>query len=359
VVSYAGRTVLVTGGTGFIGGRLAERLAVEEGANVRVLVRDWRRAVWISRVKAELIQGDVRDAKVVARAMQDCQIVFHCVGVGGGPDYCKSINCEGTRNVLECAVNAGVDRFVYLSTCGVHGSTPPDLADEDAPFRPNGVPYTDSKIEAEEAVWEYWHTKRLPIVVIRPSPVWGPRSPAFTLWPVNHIKSGRWYLPDGGSGVCQAVYVDNLVDSLLIAGVKTEAVGQAFLLADDELPTWGQFFNRYAAMLGQTLKSVPVPTARKAIQRTARLDAMIDKMIELPKHEPAHTFLRVIRKSLSLAKCIPARYSVFSDGELIKYTYRGKMDTSKARRVLGHTARVSFAEGMRDTEIWLRDQNVI
>ena len=358
-MNYSGRKVLITGGTGFIGGRLAERLSLEEGATVRVLVRDWRKAVWISRSRVELVQGDVRDSSAVARAMQGCDIVFHCVGVGGSLDHCQSINCDGTRSILESAVTAGIDRLVYLSTCGVHGSTPDDMSNEAAPFQPNGNPYTDTKIESEEIVWEYWRKRNLPIVVIRPFPVWGPRSPAFTLWPVKHIKNGQWFLPDGGSGVCQAVYVDNLVDSLMLAGIRPEAVGEAFLVADEELPTWGEFFNRYAAMLGKRLTSVPVGTARNALRRTAQLDGMISRLLDLPSHEPAHTFLRVIRKSLSLVKRIPARYSVFSDGELVKYTYQGRMDTSKARKVLGYAPRVSFADGMRDTEIWLRDQNFI
>ncbi len=359
MVDYAGRKILVTGGTGFVGGRLAERLVIEEQARVRVLVRDWRKAVWVSRVNVELVHGDVRDAGAVAQAMQGCDIVFHCVGVGGPLDHCLSINYEGTRNVLECAANARVGRVVYLSTCGVHGPNPPENMDENEGFHPTSNPYNDSKIAAEEIAWQYWRDRRLPLVVIRPFPVWGPRSPAFTLWPIKHIKSGRWFVIDGGKGTCQAVYIDNLIDSLLLAGIHPEAAGEAFLIDDDNTCTWGDFFNSYARMLGRTLPSRRMATARAALRCTEKLDGRLATLQELPPHEPVHTILRAWRKGLGIVRRLPEQYTVFSESELTKYTFQGKVNTSKARRILKYKSRYTLQQGMRETETWLRDQRII
>lgn len=360
MVNYVGRKILVTGGTGFIGGRLAERLAVEEQAKVRVLVHDWRKAVWVSRANIELVQGDIMDPSSVARAMKGCEIVFHCVGVGGSMDQCMSINCDGTRNVLECAMEARVERFVYLSTCVVHGPNPPDHADETQGFHFTGSSYGDSKIAAEKVVWQFWREQRLRTVIIRPFPVWGPRSPAFTLWPVSNIKHGRWFLIGGGHGTCQAVYIDNLIDSLLLAGVKPDAVGEAFLIADEEHCTWGEFFNHYARMVGiRELPSVRPWTVRFALQSTAHIDGILRRINGISVREPARTLVYLVRKGVGLIRRLPARYAVFDPGDLVKYTYEGMLNTSKSRSLLQHTSRVSMEEGMRETEIWLRDQKII
>ena len=106
-----------------------------------------------------------------------------------------------------------------------------------ASFHLTGSLYGDSKIAAEEVVWEYWRERHLPVVVIRPFPVWGPISPSFTLWPMKRIKDGRRCLVAKGEGTCQAVYVDDLVDAILLAGLKPEAVGEAFLIDDDQVCT--------------------------------------------------------------------------------------------------------------------------
>ncbi len=360
MVSYAGRQILVTGGTGFIGGRLAERLAVEEQAKVRVLVHDWRKAVWVSRAHVDLVQGDVRDRDSVAQAIQGCETVFHCVGVGGTLDDCRSTNIEGTRNVLKCALDAQVARVVYLSSIAVHGPNPPDNADEQDEFRLTGSPYGDSKVIAEKIVWQFWREHRLPVIIIRPTFVWGPRSAVFTLRPVHCMKLGRWFLVDGGRGTCNAVYIDNLVDALLLAGVKPEAVGEAFLITDGQPCAWADFYGQYARMLRiQELPSVRLFAARFALPVVQYIDALLCKLESTPAREPARTLVRALRRGLRLIRRLPARYAVMNSWDLIKYGRRGGLDISKARTLLGYTPRFSLEEGMRETEIWLRDQKII
>lgn len=359
MVSYAGQRILVTGGTGFIGGRLAERLAVEEHAKVRVLVHDWRKAVWASRTHIELVLGDVRDRDSVAQAIQGCETVFHCVGVGGTLDDCRSTNIEGTHNVLQCALDARVARVVYLSSIAVHGPNPPDNADEQDEFRLTGSPYGDSKVAAEKVVWQFWQDHGLPAVIIRPTFVWGPRSPNFTVHPVHCMKLGRWFLVDGGRGTCHAVYVDNLVDALLLAGVKPEAVGEAFLITDGQPCTWAEFFGYYARMIGiEELPSVRF-TARFAAPVMEYTDALLYKLDSTPAREPARTLVRALRRGLRLIRRLPARYAVMNSWDLIKYGRRGGLNISRARTLLGYTPRFSLEEGMRETEIWLRDQKII
>ena len=359
MVSYAGQRILVTGGTGFIGGRLAERLAVEEHAKVRVLVHDWRKAVWVSRTQVELVQGDVRDRDSVAQAIRGCETVFHCVGVGGTLDDCRSTNIEGTRNVLECALDARVARVVYLSSIAVHGPNPPDNANEQDELRLTGSPYGDSKVLAEMVVWQFWQDHGLPVVIIRPTFVWGPRSAVFTVWPVHCMKLGRWFLVDGGRGTCNAVYIDNLVDGILLAGVKPEAAGEAFLITDGQPCTWAEFYGHYARMIGvEELPSVRF-TARLAVPVVEYTDALLYKLDSTPAREPVRTLVRALRRGLRLIRHLPARYAVMNSWDLIKYARQGGLNISKARTLLGYTPRFSLREGVRETEIWLRDQKII
>jgi nucleoside-diphosphate-sugar epimerase len=360
MVGYAGRKILVTGGTGFVGGRLAERLAFEEHAKVRVLVHRWSKAVWVSRANVELVHGDVTDPDLTAKAMQDCEIVFHCVGVGGTHDHCTTVNIEGTRNVLKCAADAGVGRVVYLSSIAVHGPNPPNNADEQDEFRFTGAPYGDSKVMAERLVWQFWQEHKLPVVVVRPTFVWGPRSAGFTLSPVNHMKSGRWFLVDGGQGTCHAVYIDNLIDAILLAGVSPGAVGEAFLITDGMGCTWAEFFGHYARMLGvRKLPSLRSDVSRFTMPVADYINRTLARSDYIPAHEPARILIRSVRWGLRATGRWIFPLEVFDSWELLKYGRRGQLNTSKAGIVLGYVPRFSLAEGMRETEAWLRDQRVI
>ena len=170
-------TVLVTGATGFIGGRLAERLVVEHGARVRALVRNFGRAARLARYPIELVHGDLKSAESVERAVAGCDYVFHCAyGSDGEDDSRRVVNAQGTSHVLEAALQHRCKRVVHTSTVTVYGNTPDGPLDETAPRRKTGFAYGDSKIEAEEAALRYV-TRGLSVAVVQPTVVYGPFGP--------------------------------------------------------------------------------------------------------------------------------------------------------------------------------------
>lgn len=363
-MNYAGLHVLVTGATGFIGARLAERLAFETKASVRALVRDMRKSVWLSRSPMELVVGDVTQKASLEKAMAGCDIVFHCVGIGGSDETCRAVNIEGTRNVLEAAQAAGVKRVVYLSSIAVYGPSLPDHADETAPLVRTGAPYGDSKVEAEEFISRFVLDHSLAVIVLQPTFVWGPRSEWFTVDPIRQMAKGTWQLVDGGRGTCHAVYVDNLVDAALLAGHR-QAIksGERFIVTDDQPCTWGEFWLAQARMVGKN--SLPsFPSARTSRHPIRILDRWLWKFRDwLGDHCPDTGPIRyvvlapryVIRKAAGLW----GGQTIYSDWDLTKYARRYKVDIGKAKMQLGYIPKVSTAEGMREIEHWLRDQRII
>jgi nucleoside-diphosphate-sugar epimerase len=156
------------------------------------------------------------------------------------------------------------------------------------------------------------------------------------------------------------VYIDNLADALLLAGVKAEAVGEAFLITDGGICTWAEFFGYYARMLGvRELPSVRSDVSRFTLPVAEYINGALAKFAYIPAHEPARILVRSVRWGLRVTARWIFPHDTLDSWELLKYGRRGQLNTSKARLVLGYIPRFSLAKGMRETEAWLRDQRVI
>lgn len=251
--ALAGKRVLITGATGFIGGRLAERLVLEHGAQVCALVRNLAAATRLVRFPVTIFHGDVTSVPDLATAIQGCDVVFHCAyGTKGSQKLRAWVNREGTRRVIEAARAARVRRVVHLSTLMVYGQTADGDLDETAPRRRFGNAYSDSKLDAERIAL----SSGVPVTVLQPTAVYGPYGGVWTEAVLASLKKGRQILVNGGDGLANAVYVDDLVSAMILAAVKEQAVGEAFLISGEEPVSWRYFYGRFAGMLGDTLRTV-------------------------------------------------------------------------------------------------------
>jgi len=247
----SGRRVLVTGGTGFIGGRAVEKLVLEHDAKVRVLTSNYAGASRVGRFDVELVRGDVTDRSLMLNAAEGCDTIIHCAyGSRGSDAVRRQVNVEGTRAVLDAALATGARRVVHVSTMVVYGIGIEGLLDERAPTRRTGVSYADTKREAEILAFEYVRRHGAPVTVIQPTAVYGPNAPSWTERVIQAMKTGLIPLVDGGGGLANPVYIDDLADAMLLAATRDEAVGEAFLIASGERVTWRDFYGRYEAMLG-------------------------------------------------------------------------------------------------------------
>jgi nucleoside-diphosphate-sugar epimerase len=252
------------------------------------------------------------------------------VSEGGSKAEVWAVNVGGAQNVVEAALANGVERFVHLSSCAVYGSLQQYDIDENTPTRLSGNLYHDSKVAAEEVVFRAYQERDLPVVVVRPSQVYGPGSYQFAVRPVELIKAGRMILIDQGSYLCKPVYIDNLVDGLILCAQVESAIGQVINLTDGTPITWRDFFGAYARMLNiDSFPSVPFALAW--------VIAFFNEIRAMVKGKQASLNRRVVKALRS----------------------RNSFSNQKARTLLGWEPKVDFTEGMGRTETWLRAEGYI
>ncbi len=253
-------TVLVTGASGFIGRSLVARLR-RERSPVRALVLPGENAA----IDAEIARGDVTQPASLAPAMRGMRLVYHLAAVVGdwGPERMfRSVNVDGTRNVLAAAAAAGVERVVVASSVVVYGSQlGRDICDEDRPREHGCGPYSRSKRAQEELALDFHRFGRVPVTVVRPGNVYGPGSVNWVDAPVALLRAGRLPLIDGGEGDASLTWVDNLVELLVLAGRVPAAAGRVYNANDGSGVTWARYFTELARLVGARAPRLSVPAA--------------------------------------------------------------------------------------------------
>ena len=238
-----GKKILITGATGFIGNRMVEVL-FHAGADVRAYVRKFKNASRIARFSIPMISGDITDRAALNRAMEGCDLVFHLAhGAAGTDEERRQATVEGTRAVCEVALAQRVSRLVYTSTISVYGPTADGPLDETAPRRAQDF-YGAAKLEAENIVQEFCRKQNLPAVILQPTVVYGP----FSFWssyPIEQLHSGPVVLPENGTGLCNPVYVDDVVQGLYRAAVTPGVLGQTYLISGAKPCTWLEYYSAY------------------------------------------------------------------------------------------------------------------
>lgn len=251
-----GSTVLVTGATGFTGSFVAARL-VREGAQVRALVRKPDANV----PGATLAVGDLRDPQSVTPHLEGVDAVVHCAIAYRLPiEDARTLSVEGTRALAEAALAAGCERFVHVSTVSVYDTRYVDTVDEDTPFFGPDLattgPYNVSKAEAERALAAV-AANGLPTVVLRPPAILGPHPRcSWTFDMAARIARGALGYGGDGSERLPFVYVENLVDAVVLSITNDAAVGGSFNVVDGEVP-WRSYLERLAAIVDRPLAMGP------------------------------------------------------------------------------------------------------
>jgi uncharacterized protein YbjT (DUF2867 family) len=237
--------ILVTGGTGFVGGHVVHELRARD-IRVRCLVRDPRTGAKLAALGCELVRGDMTEPAALRRAVEGADTVVHLVAIRQGRkrDF-QSIMVDGTRDLLAAAKGAGADRFVLMSALGTSDQTK-DL-----------VPYYGAKWEMEEQV----RASGVPYVIFRPSFVFGRDGgilPTFA-------KLARYspVTPITGSGRqrIQPIWADDVATYFADAATRDDVAGKTYELGGPDVVTWNEFWARLKRARGQRRPSVHVPMA--------------------------------------------------------------------------------------------------
>ena len=319
---------LVTGGSGFLGNRLARAL-VERGDRVRALVRDPVGAADLSTIGVELVQGDMTDEASLRRAVEGVDRVFHTAGlVGDWLDRRQAVevNVEGTRRLLAAAVDAGVTRAVHVSSLSVLGTKHHHDTDEAGPYS-YGDAYTDTKIDSEQVALEFAVGGGIEVVVIRPGFVYGPGDNHFLIPLVERLRRGRFaFVGDGGKEL-NTVYVDDVVRVALLADETPRAAGQVYNVTDGRNTTIREFVTHVAELLG-----VPPPT-RHVHPTVAKAAAAIME---------------------SAARAAGAKSPPPLNRSRLRFLYYNQSySIEKARQELGYEPRFSYREGLPPALDWI------
>ena len=324
---------LITGASGLLGSHIAEQL-IAAGEPVRALVRPTSDTALLDEWKVDKVLGDVTDAESLRGAMRGVKRVYHAaaqVGDWGPWERFVAVTIDGTRNMLAAARDAGIERFLHVSSISAYGH--PDgegmVLDETAPLGVNlhkWSYYSRAKVEAENLVWAAHEAGHVPVTVVKPSWLYGPRDRASMPRLARAIRAGKAKLIGDGSNRLNLVYAGNEAEGCILAATKENALGQAYNLASDGVITQREYINKIAECLGckPVTRGVPYKVARSAAF-----------LMEFFGHA-------LQRKSPPLV----TRYSVWLIGR------RCFFSSERARRDLGWTATVGYDEGIRRAVEW-------
>jgi predicted dehydrogenase/nucleoside-diphosphate-sugar epimerase len=257
--------IVVTGGTGFVGGHLVEALFDRGHSDVLVPIRAFQRGANTWRFPAQFQRADLLDRRALRELMTGVRHVFHLAFGRDGRNAAR-VTVEGTQNVVEAAIEAGVESVVVVSTAAVFGD-PGGSVDERSPYGHSGSEYEKTKADAERwTLARATDETRTRITVVDPACVFGPRGNTFTELPARLLSDGRFCWIEEGVGIANYVYVGNLVEAILLAAVSPEAHRQRFIVSDGST-TWRDFFS---ALFGPSIAATIPSYTRSELTAFAR-----------------------------------------------------------------------------------------
>lgn len=300
------------------------------GDSVRTIARQGSDTALLEKLGVAIVRGDLTEAAAVREACAGVDVVIHCgakVGDWGPVEDYRKVNVEGLRLLLDAVTGTPLQRFVLVSSLGVYAARHHYGTDETEPLPDHHIDgYTQSKVEAERLALEYHRKQNVPVTVLRPGFIYGPRDRSVLPRIAARLKERSVIYIARGRYALNTTYVANLVEAILLAVDSPAAVGEVFNITDGEFVSKRQFFEAVADGTGMPRPrgSVPVWLARFVANWRESVFRRRNK-----PHPPRATQAQLKFAGLNLDFSI-----------------------AKARTKLGYAPRIAFREGMAQAIDW-------
>lgn len=326
--------VLVTGATGFVGGHVVDA-CLRRNWQVSALTRPTSDTADLQARGVTIFRGEPDDPTLLKRAATDIEVVINCaakVGDWGPHDEYLKANVENLRLLLDACKGQGLSRFVHISSLGVYPTRQHHQTDESMPLpERHRDGYSHSKAQAEKVVMQYYRDFGVPVVILRPGFVYGPRDKTVMPRIIDNLRRKMARYPGGGYGAVNTIFVRNLVDAILLAIDVEGAVGNVYNLTDGEKVTKRQFMEKVADAM-----DLPHPWRRP----------------------PLWLAWLVTWCSEAIAKARGATEAPAFNFTRLKFMgYDLDFSIAKACGELGYRPRVNFNDAMIETMAWYKQES--
>lgn len=350
----------IIGASGFIGNRAIEMLHAEGSYDVRPILRTADSVNRLTVKELDCRVANALDRSALQKAFTGCDVLIH--SIAGSPGLIRG----SVVPAYQAAEKAGVRRLIYLSSMCVHGQSPVTGTIEDSPLsKQQPFPYNTAKIDAEWKLQQLRANGSIEVVIFRPGIVFGPRSRR-VIEIAEQILNGSACFIDRGEGICNTVYVDNLVHSMQLAMTSVAADGQVFFVGDRELVNWRDFYRPFAEALGVDLtqiSTVPipefaVPSRKQLLIGSIRDSEWMQNALSLVSDELRQTLKQVIPKRKKSPPVMPQASSIqtqpiMSQEMSLLQQSQYKLPFDKAEKILGYEPIVSFEDACCRSIDWL------
>lgn len=348
------KSVLVTGAGGFLGGWVTEVFHLTGSLRVRAGIRRWNTAVRIARFPVEVVRCDILNPSELDNAMRGMDAVVHCAF---GDDR---TTIDGTRNVLLAAEKYHVKRIVHISSVAVYGKAVRGDVDEATPPDASGYPYAERKLLAEKECLSHI-AHGAPVVILRPTIIYGPFSAPWIVGFADKLRSGSWgTFGEHGEGTCNLVYATDVVQAILAALDTEESIGETFNINGNEIITWNRYFELLNSALGRE------PLARVnfgSLKLRATLSDPLRRLGGKLLADHRDTIVKMYKSSAIAGKAMKNAESGLrltpTREQLKLFSLKAHYPIDKAERMLGYSPRIKPRQGVDLSVSWLHHHGLL
>lgn len=362
------KKILITGAGGFIGGRLVEILKETINPEINILLRNIAKAARISPYPLHYFKGNIINEESLKASMEGCDAIVHCAHDFADPEA----NLVAADLIAKHCLQNKVSKLVYISSFAVHRGDVGETINEQSALNEQWD-YAVNKEAIEKKLIGYYQQSGLPVVILRPTIVYGPFSAAWTVNTVTQMLGGRVVVPYEGERICNAVYIDDVVNAIIKALHSPPACdGKVFIVSGPDSVTWKDYYTSFLSYHGlnepvfmnkQQSKEWYVKLNRN--QPVEIKPSIFKDPVSYLKKTPVYSvYQRLLknpgmRKKLLTAKSKIPRPLIYPSKEVFEaLSCSGRVDTSKLRNELEFQPQITFQEGMRKTLLWIEWANL-